>query len=92
MDHSYSWVKFLPWAEYAYNTSCHEGSGISPFEVVYGHVPPTIFAFVRSTMKLDAVESELVTKDEFLIVMHANLFKAQQCMKKYVDQHFLDDV
>jgi len=34
------WFKYLPWAGYHYNTSIHSGSGLSPFEVMYGKPPP----------------------------------------------------
>jgi hypothetical protein len=39
-DRPRSWVDWLSWAEYCYNTSYHTTLRASPFEVVYGRPPP----------------------------------------------------
>ena len=36
------WLKWLPWAEYWYNTSYPTTTRITPFEVVYGRAPATV--------------------------------------------------
>lgn len=36
------WARWLPWAEYWYNTIYQTAARISPFEVVYVRPPPTI--------------------------------------------------
>jgi hypothetical protein len=38
-DRPRSWVDWLSWAEYCYNTSYHTALRASPFEVVYGRPP-----------------------------------------------------
>lgn len=35
-DHPTSWMLFLPWAEYWYNTSYQTAAQMTPFEVLYG--------------------------------------------------------
>ena len=37
-----SWAKFLPWAEYWYNTSFHSATHTTTFRVVYGRDPPKL--------------------------------------------------
>ena len=37
-----SWGQFLLWAEWSYNTSCHSGTRVTPFEIIYGRKPPAI--------------------------------------------------
>lgn len=41
-DRPSQWLKFLPLAEWSYNTSMHSSTGISPFEATYGKPPPSI--------------------------------------------------
>ena len=59
MDRPTSWVKLLPWAEFAYNISYHEGAGMTPFEVVYRQKPPIVPDYVRSSSSNEAVDQEL---------------------------------
>ena len=80
----------MPWAEFSYNTSCHEGAGKSPFELVYGRIPPTIPMYLRGTSQLAAVDTDLLSRDEVLADLRANLQKAQQRMKIQADKHWID--
>lgn len=36
------WGKFIALAKWCYNTLVHSGTGLIPFEVLYGRPPPTI--------------------------------------------------
>nr|KYP63409.1 Retrotransposable element Tf2 [Cajanus cajan] len=79
------WFKYLPWAEYHYNTSVHSGSGLSPFEVMYGKPPPSIPAYVEGTSSNIGCDSTLATREEILSLLKTNLAKAQARMKKIAD-------
>lgn len=39
------WTKWLPWAEYWYNSSFHTSAGMTPFRVVYGRDPPMLLPY-----------------------------------------------
>lgn len=67
------WVRFLPWAEFHYNTSVHTGSGLSPFEVMYGKPPPSIPAYIPGTSSVDACDSILGSRDEILSLLRKKI-------------------
>lgn len=39
-DQPKTWVHWIPWAEYWFNTTYHASTGQTPFEIVYGRPPP----------------------------------------------------
>ena len=73
------------WAEWSYNTSCHSGTGVTPFEVVYGRKPPAIPEYVGGTSSVDTVDAVLSQYDEVLKLLRRKLLRAQQKMKLMVD-------
>jgi hypothetical protein len=40
-----SWIRWLPWVEYCYNTSYQTKLKTTPFQVVYGRPPPAMIPF-----------------------------------------------
>jgi hypothetical protein len=44
-DRPRSWLRWLPWAEYCFNTSYQTALKTTPFEVVYGRAPPPMIPF-----------------------------------------------
>lgn len=81
------WSKWLPVAEFWYNTAYHSALGHSPFEVLYGHSPRH---FGISNLQLCSIldleqwlkEQELLTR-----VIQQHLVRAQQRMKSQADKH-----
>ena len=86
-QHPQSWPKFLIWAELWYNTSFHSAIGMTPFEVLYGKPPRPIQTYVQGSSSIEAIDSDLKTREEVLCQLKQNLLKAQQRMKKQADQH-----
>ena len=90
MDCPERWVSYLPWAEFAYNTSFHEGSGTTPFELVYGRTPPSILSYIEGASRLEAIDQELRSRDELLKKLKSNLLDTQARMKSYIDRQRTD--
>lgn len=81
------WAKWLPWAEYWYNTSCHTSTKRSPFEVVYGREPPPLVRFTDGSTTVASVDEQLRERDAILDDLKANILLTQQQMKAYEDSH-----
>ena len=65
-DRPRTWLDWLPWAEYCYNTSYHSALRTTPFEVVYGRAPPVLLPYTTSTTRTDTVDKLLTDRDTFL--------------------------
>ena len=81
------WCKWLPWAQYWYNTSWHSSIRMAPYQALYGRTPPTISSYIPKTARLQAVEDALMDRDATLQLLKDNLSKAQDRMKKWADLH-----
>lgn len=75
--HPRSWVKWLAWAEWCFNTSYHTSSRFSPFELVYGYPPPHMVPYEVGSITIDSVEQSLIKRDKVLVVLKCNLELAQ---------------
>jgi len=80
-DRPRSWLQWLPWAEYCYNTSYQSSLQSTPFKVVYGRDPPAMVQYVLGSARAPAVEQQLQARDEFLKEIRERLLLAQDVMK-----------
>jgi hypothetical protein len=86
-DRPHSWIRWLPWAEYCYNTSYQTALKTTPFQVVYGRPPSALIPFqVRST-RVVAVDHQLHDRDIFLAEIKNRLLQAQALMKTSYDKN-----
>lgn len=85
-DQPRTWIQWVHWAEYWYNTTFHESIGVTPFEIVYGRKPPTLLRFAVGETKVEAVQQELLDRDEALRQLKGHLLRAQVRMKAQADK------
>nr|KYP55896.1 Retrotransposable element Tf2 [Cajanus cajan] len=76
-DSPREWSKFLPWAEYWYNTTYHTTAGMTPFKAVYGRDPPQLLKYVPHDKDPIVVKEQLLTRDAILQKLKMNLQRAQ---------------
>lgn len=62
-------------------------TGLSPFEVVYGHPPPRLLSYEQGTTRVQAVEDQLKTRDQITRLLKEYLEAARQRMKCLADLH-----
>ncbi|GAU22915.1 hypothetical protein TSUD_377270 [Trifolium subterraneum] len=77
-DQPKTWVSWIHWAEYWFNTTYHSATDKTPFEVVYGRSPPTITRWVQGETRVEAVQRELLDRDESLRQLKTQLLRAQE--------------
>ncbi|KAL0560209.1 hypothetical protein IC582_000609 [Cucumis melo] len=80
------WVKWLPWAEYWYNTTFQRALDVSPFQVVYGHKPPALLSYGNTETKNASIDEMLKERDAVLSALREHLRLAQEQMKSYADR------
>ena len=86
-DKQTQWVKWLPLAEWWYNTSFHTAVKMTPFMALYGYHPPYITSYLRENSKVEAVQDHIEHQQEVLQLLKDNLNLAQNRMKQQADQH-----
>ena len=84
----YDWEAYLPPVLYAYRTSQHSSTGVSPFLLLYGRHPtpcPLATQLGYDTLSYPAqIQVKLAELQDFV---HSNLTQAAHSQKCYYDQH-----
>lgn len=80
------WLKWLPLAQWWYNTNFHTGIKTTPFEALFGYPPPQLPLGSIPSSKVAAVDDVLKERHQVLIELKENLHKAQERMKRYADK------
>ena len=85
-----SWIQWLPWAEFWYNSSYHSPIKTTPIFAVYGREPPKVLWYGDIPTPNDNVEELIKDRDNILIELRENLEVAQNKMKKASYKHRRD--
>jgi hypothetical protein len=86
-DRPRQWLRWLPWAEYTYNTAYQSSLRETPFRVVYGRDPPSIRSYEPGDARVPAVAQEMEDRKAFLDDVRFRLHQAQESQKRSYDQH-----
>lgn len=82
-----SWMQWLPWAEFWYNSSYHYTIKTTPFFAVYGREPPKIVRYGDVPTASAQVEELLKDRDNLLMELRENMELAQFRMQKAANKH-----
>jgi hypothetical protein len=85
-DQPKTWVLWVHWAEFWFNTTFHSATEKTPFEIVYGRPPPLLQRWVQGETRVEAVQRDLVDRDEALRQLREQLLRAQERMKGQADK------
>ena len=81
-DHQDDWDQWVSLAVYAYNTSTHESTGLSPYELVFGRIARTPLEF-----DLDLPLKNPCSQSEYVRSVRANLQSFKQVAQLNLDRN-----
>ena len=84
-DRPKQWLRWLPWAEYVYNTAYQSSLQDTPFKVVYGRDPPSIRYYEPEETRVAAVAKTMTAREELLADVRYRMEQAQAVQKKFYD-------
>jgi hypothetical protein len=85
-DRPRQWLRWLPWAEYTYNTAYQTSLRDTPFHVVYGRDPPSIRSYEPGETRVAAVAQDMEAREAFLADVRYRLEQAQASQKLHYDR------
>lgn len=86
-DKPYLWSRWLPLAEYWYNTNYHTAINMTPYEAVYGQPPPIHLPYLAGESKVQVVAKCLEEREKMMLILKFHLLRAQHRMKQMADKH-----
>ncbi|GAU12466.1 hypothetical protein TSUD_229990, partial [Trifolium subterraneum] len=85
-DQPKTWALWVHWAEYWFNTNFHTATDKTPFEIVYGRSPPKLTRWLQGEVRMEAVQRDLIDRDEALRQLRHQLLRSQERMKRQADK------
>lgn len=82
-----SWSKWLPLAEWWYNTTYHSAIKCTPYEVMYGQVQPTHLPYLPGESSSAIVDCSMQKCEDIINMLKFHLLRAQNRMKQSADSH-----
>lgn len=80
-DRPKEWAKWLPLAEWWYNTTYHSAIIMTPYEVLYGQKPPLHLPYVTHSSLVEEVDRSLRARENTIRLLKHHLQLAQARMK-----------
>lgn len=89
-DRPHMWSKWIPLAEYWYNTNFHTSTQMTPFKAVYGQLPPINLTYLPGESKVAVVAQTLQERENMILILKFHLLCAQHRMQQNADLHHTD--
>lgn len=86
-DRPKAWVQWLSLAEWWFNTTYHFASHLTPYQVVYGQVPPSHIHYIPGSSNIAAIDQWGQDREATLRILKEHLTQAQNRMKQQADKH-----
>ncbi|KAF7152525.1 hypothetical protein RHSIM_Rhsim01G0093500 [Rhododendron simsii] len=86
-DKPKSWVQWLPLAERWFNTTYHTSTHLTPYQAIYGRVPPSYIYYIPSSSRIAALDQWCSEREATLRILKEHSHHAQNRMKQQADKH-----
>ena len=86
-DQPKTWLIWMPWAEFWFNTTYHGSTRMTPFEAVYGRQPLKLGLVVQGEVRVEVVQQDLIERDEALRQLKSHLLRAHDRMRAQANKH-----
>ena len=86
-DRPRQWLRWLPWAEYIFNTAFQTALKTTPFTIVYGREPPSIRSYEPGETRVAAVVKSMAEREEMLADARARLEQSQDVYRRVYNKH-----
>ncbi|KAJ6959486.1 hypothetical protein NC653_037738 [Populus alba x Populus x berolinensis] len=80
------WGKWLSACEWWYNTNYHTSTKKTPYEVLYGMVPPIHIPYTHKDSPVEAVDNYLTQREDMFKEIKNNLLQAQHRMTQQANK------
>ncbi|GJY39911.1 retrotransposon-related protein [Tanacetum coccineum] len=89
-DNPKDWLKWIPLAEYWYNTIYHTAIDTTPYQAVYGQPPPNHIIYNKGESMVEAVDMSLLARETIIQLLKFHMKRAQDRMKNLADKNRSD--
>ena len=86
IDGPSTWVEWLPFAKFWFNTNFPTSIKMTPFEALYGYLPLRVLDYVAGTTRVDAMDLMLRDRKHILSLLKMNLCVAQERIRWFTNQ------
>jgi len=84
--------KWLPVAQWCYNTTFHISAQFTPFGILFNQPPPLHLPYLQGETKNALVDRTMLRREYMIQLLKFHLLRAQRRMKLLADQHRSDKV
>ena len=81
------WVKWLPLAEWWYNTNYHTTTKSTPYEIIYGYPPSLHIPYFPKDSPVEVVDDFLCKREQILQAVKRNLQDVRHRMVQLANKH-----
>lgn len=85
-----NWLQYLHLAEYWYNTTYHSAIQMTPFQALYGRLPPNLTIYSPGSTPIATLDETLSQRQAQLQLLKQNFTYAQQRMRSQANSHRVD--